>query len=168
VSEAVSIRAATPADVPLLYEMIVALAVYEREPEGVTGTPEMLTRALFGATPAAEAVIAEVDHELAGFALYHGTFSTWEMTPGLWLEDLFVHESHRRAGVGEALLRHLAQETIARGCTRLEWAALTWNTPALKFYAKLGAERLEEWWMHRLDGAALAGFAGRTGEQVRT
>jgi GNAT superfamily N-acetyltransferase len=157
----VTIRAATREDVPRVYEMIVALAVYEREPDGVTGTPEMLADALFGPGPAGEAVIAEVDGEIAGFALFHGTFSTWEMTPGIWLEDLFVYESFRRAGVGEALLRHLASLTVERGCTRLEWAALTWNSPALDFYAKLGATRLEEWMMHRLDGSALADVARR-------
>lgn len=157
---AITIRDVTPADVPVLFEMIVALAVYEREPDGVTGTPAMLTEALFGERPAAEAVIAEFGGAVAGFALFHGSFSTWEMTPGLWLEDLFVNETHRRLGVGEALLRHLAGLTVARGCARLEWAALTWNTPALDFYSKLGAERLEEWWMHRLDGAALADVAG--------
>jgi GNAT superfamily N-acetyltransferase len=152
---AVTIRGVAREDVARVYEMIVALAVYEREPDGVTGTSEMLAAALFGSRPSCEAVIAEVDSEVAGFALFHGTFSTWEMTPGLWLEDLFVDERFRRLGVGEALLRHLAAATVERGCTRLEWAALTWNTPALDFYAKLGATRLEEWLMHRLDGAAL-------------
>ena len=151
----VTIREVTRDDVAVVYEMIVALAVYEREPDGVTGSPEMLAEALFGSRPSCEAVIAEVDGEVAGFALFHGTFSTWEMTPGLWLEDLFVHEQFRRVGVGEALLRHLAGLTVERGCTRLEWAALTWNAPALDFYAKLGATRLEEWLMHRLDGGAL-------------
>jgi GNAT superfamily N-acetyltransferase len=156
---AITIRDATLQDVPALFEMIVALAVYEREPDGVTGTPEMLATALFGERPAAEAVIAEVDGAVAGFALFHGTFSTWEVKPGIWLEDLFVYETHRRLGVGEALLRHLAGVTVERGYGRLEWAALTWNTPALDFYAKLGATRLEEWWMHRLDGGALADVA---------
>lgn len=156
----VAIRDATRADVPTLYQMIIALAVYEREPDAVTGTSEMLADALFGAARAAEALIAEVDGEVAGFALHHGTFSTWECTAGIWLEDLFVHDAHRRAGVGEALLRHLAALTVQRGGARLEWAALTWNTPALEFYAKLGAELLEEWRMHRLEGTALRGVAG--------
>jgi GNAT superfamily N-acetyltransferase len=160
VSSAVSIRDATPADVPALYRMIVALAVYEREPDGVTGTPEMLHDSLFGDSPPCEAVIAEVDGAVAGFALYHGTFSTWEMTAGIWLEDLFVYDEYRRAGVGRELLSYLAELTIQRGGARLEWAALTWNTPALDFYAKLGAKRLEEWWMHRLDGEVLAEVAG--------
>jgi GNAT superfamily N-acetyltransferase len=155
----VTIRAVTRADVPHVYKMIVALAVYEREPDGVTGTPEMLAEALFGARPSCEAVLADVDGSVAGFALFHGTFSTWEMTPGIWLEDLFVYEQYRRLGIGEALLRWLAALTVERGYTRLEWAALDWNTPALDFYTKLGATRLGEWLMHRLDGAALADVA---------
>jgi GNAT superfamily N-acetyltransferase len=158
---ATTIRDVTPDDIPDIYAMIVALAVYEREPDGVTGTPEMLAEALFGERPAAEAIIAEVDGAVAAFALFHGTFSTWEVTPGVWLEDLFVYEAYRRLGIGEAMLRHLAGIAVDRGCARLEWSALTWNTPALDFYAKLGATRLEEWRMHRLDGDALADVAGR-------
>jgi GNAT superfamily N-acetyltransferase len=100
-------------------------------------------------------VIAEVDGEPAGFALFHGTFSTWECRPGIWLEDLYVPPERRRAGVGVALLSHLAGLTRGRGCARLEWAALDWNTPALQFYDKLGATRLHEWRVHRLDGVAL-------------
>jgi GNAT superfamily N-acetyltransferase len=153
------IRDAATADVPLLYSMIVALAEYEHAPEKVTGTEEMLDRALFGATPWAEALIAEIDGLPVGFALFYSTFSTWECLPGIWLEDLFVPPEHRRAGVGEALLRHLARVAVDRGCGRLEWTALDWNTPALNFYAKLGAEVLAEWNTHRLDGAALVGVA---------
>jgi GNAT superfamily N-acetyltransferase len=158
-SEAVEIRSAASADVPLLYSMIVGLAEYERAPEKVTGTAAMLDQALFGPTPSAEAVIAESDGQPVGFALFHSTFSTWECRPGIWLEDLFVPPEHRRAGVGGALLSYLAQVTIDRGCARLEWTALDWNAPALNFYAKLGAEVLAEWTTHRLDGAALAGVA---------
>lgn len=157
---AVAIREATPGDITALYEMIVALAIYEREPEGVTGTREMLAEALFGDAPSCEAVIAVIDGERAGFALFYGTFSTWECSPGIWLEDLFVYDAHRRAGVGGALLRHLAGVAVARGCARLEWAALNWNTPALDFYARLGSARLEEWLMHRLQGDALRSVAG--------
>jgi GNAT superfamily N-acetyltransferase len=156
----VTIRDATADDIEVLHELIVALAVYEREPDAVTGTPAMLGEALFGPSPVAEALIAEASGAVAGFALHHPTFSTWECTPGIWLEDLFVRPEHRRAGVGETLVRHLAGLALARGCGRLEWAALTWNTPALDFYAKLGADRLEEWAIHRLEGATLAGVAG--------
>ena len=104
-------------------------------------------------------MIAERDGQRIGFALFHGTFSTWECRPGIWLEDLFVMPEHRRGGAGEALLRHVAQIAVERGCTRLEWVALDWNEPALTFYEKLGAEVLDDWLQHRLDGARLRAFA---------
>jgi GNAT superfamily N-acetyltransferase len=151
----VSIRAAAPADVPLIFSLVVELAEYERAPEQVTGTPELLAEALFGARPSAEALVAECDDQPVGFALFHGSFSTWECRPGIWLEDLYVPPAHRRSGIGRALLREVASIAVARGCARLEWAALDWNTPALDFYRQLGATRLEEWLMHRLDGADL-------------
>jgi GNAT superfamily N-acetyltransferase len=158
--QAVAIRAAVPADVPLLHRLIVALAEYERAPDAVTGTPAMLAEALFGERPSAEALLAEVGGEVAGFALFHGTFSTWECAPGLWLEDIYVLPEHRRAGVGGALVRHLAALALERGCTRLEWAALDWNEPALRFYRRLGAEVLDRWLLHRLDGERLRHAAG--------
>jgi GNAT superfamily N-acetyltransferase len=150
------IRAATPADVELIFALIVQLAEYERAGEQVTGSPELLAAALFGSPPHAEAVIAELDGEAAGFALFYGTFSTWECNPGIWLEDLYVPPERRRAGVGGALLSHLARVAVERGCARLEWAALDWNALALDFYQRLGATRLDEWQLHRLDGARLA------------
>ena len=156
----VRIRPATPADVGLIHSLIVELAVYEKAPEAVTGTPELLADALFGSHPSAEALIAEVGGEPAGFAVFYRTFSTWECRAGIWLEDLFVPERLRRAGVGGALLRHLARVTVERGYTRLEWNALDWNSPALDFYAKLGAERLSAWELHRLDGQQLRKVAG--------
>jgi len=158
-SGAVRVRPATPADVAHIYAFVVELAVYEREPDAVTGTPEMLAQALFGPPPAAEAVIAELDGEPAGFAVFHGTFSTWKCLPGIWLEDLYVPDRHRHAGVGRALLAHVAGLAMARGCPRLEWHALDWNEPALGFYERLGADRMSEWELHRLAGDALARVA---------
>ena len=140
---------------PLLLQFVRELAHYERAAERVTGTETMLAEALFGERPAAEAVVAEVAGEPAGFALFFTTFSTWLCRPGIYLEDLFVRPEHRRGGTGSQLLAYLAHLAVARGCGRLEWAALTWNTPALDFYAALGAERLEEWAAHRLEGPAL-------------
>jgi GNAT superfamily N-acetyltransferase len=151
----VTIRDAHAGDVERIFAWIVELATYERAADQVTGTTSLLREALFGESPSAEAVIAEVDGEPAGFALFHGTFSTWECRPGIWLEDLYVPPERRRTGVGAALLSHLAGLTRDRGCARLEWAALDWNTPALRFYDKLGADRLHDWRVHRLDGAAL-------------
>jgi GNAT superfamily N-acetyltransferase len=158
-SSPVRIRDAEPEDVELIFSLIAQLAEYERAPEKVTGTVELLWRALFGPHPSAEALIAEVDGAPAGFALFHGTFSTWECRPGIWLEDLYVGESHRRSGVGKALLAHLAALTLERECARLEWTVLTWNASALDFYEQLGAEAMHEWRTHRLDGEALTRVA---------
>jgi GNAT superfamily N-acetyltransferase len=138
-----------------MFAFIVELAEYERASDQVTGTAELLREALFGEHPSAEALVAELTGEMVGWAVFHFTFSTWECRPGIWLEDLYVPVAHRRLGVGGVLLRHLAELTIERGCTRLEWNALDWNNPALRFYEKLGAQRLSEWELHRLDGDAL-------------
>jgi GNAT superfamily N-acetyltransferase len=157
--DAVSVRPATADDVPQIYALIVELAVYERQPDAVTGTAEMLAEALFGPAPSAEALFAELDGEPAGFAVFHGTFSTWECLPGIWLEDLYVPDRYRRAGVGRALLACLASLALERGCARLEWHALDWNELALGFYQRLGAQRLSAWQLHRLDGQALERMA---------
>ena len=156
------IRPAQPGDVQLIFSLVVELAKYERAAERVQGTPELLEEALFGAQAVAEAVIAELDGEPAGFALYFRTFSTWLCRPGLWLEDLYVSPAHRRAGVGRALLSHVAALAVRRGYGRLEWSALDWNAPALSFYSSLGAEQLNEWLVHRLDGEALHRVAAGT------
>jgi GNAT superfamily N-acetyltransferase len=169
-SAEVSIRGATRDDVALMFGWVVELAEYERARDQVDGTPELLEEALFGPRPTAEALIAQTRNgdeppTPAGFALFHLTFSTWESRPGIWLEDLYVPPQHRRAGVGGALLSELARITVARGYARLEWAALDWNTPALDFYAKIGAARLEEWRLHRLDREALARVAASAGRR---
>lgn len=151
----VRVRPAVPADVEQIFAFIVELADYERAPDQVTGTPRLLADALFGQKPCAEALIAEIDGAAVGLALFHGTFSTWECRPGIWLEDLYIRPAHRRSGVGWALLAQVAALTVNRGCRRLEWCALDWNTPALDFYERVGAERLSDWELHRLSGDAL-------------
>jgi GNAT superfamily N-acetyltransferase len=155
----VIVRPAEESDVELIYSLIVALAEYERAPDDVTGTPESLRQWLFGGAPAAEALIGEVNGEPAGFALFHGTFSTWECRPGLWLEDLFVLPEYRRSGVGGRLLSNVAQVAVDRGYTRVTWTALDWNEMALGFYRKIGATVLDEWTNHRLSGATLQAVA---------
>lgn len=142
--------------------MVVELAEYERARERVVGTAEMLASALFGPEPVAEALIAEVSGKPVGFALFYTTFSTWRCLPGVWLEDLFVWPAHRRGGVGQALLSRVATVAVERGCARVEWSALEWNAPALAFYDGLGAEVLDEWKLHRLEGAALERVADRS------
>jgi GNAT superfamily N-acetyltransferase len=156
----VVIRPAREDDVELMFSMIVELAEYERAPEQVRGTPQLLRAALFGSPPTAEALIAESDGVRIGWALFHLTFSTWECRPGIWLEDLYVQPAHRRGGAGEALLRAVAAITVERSYTRLGWVALDWNQLALGFYEKLGAEVLDEWKLHRLSGEALSRVAG--------
>ncbi len=158
-SPAVRVRAAHAADVAQIHAFIVELAEYEHAGDQVLGTPELLADALFGEHPAAEALIAKSGDAPAGFALFHATFSTWECRAGLWLEDLYVPPSHRRAGVGGSLLGALAAIAVQRGCARLEWNALDWNDPALRFYAGIGAERLSEWELHRVSGQALRRLA---------
>jgi GNAT superfamily N-acetyltransferase len=155
-SASVAIRAAEPDDAPLLFSLVMALAEFERAPERVTATEAMLAEALFGERPVAEAAVAELDGAPAGFALFYSTFSTWQCLPGLWLEDLFVLPERRRVGVGLALLGHLAAVARARGCGRVEWAALDWNTPAIDFYLGLDAEALSDWTVFRLEGEPLA------------
>jgi GNAT superfamily N-acetyltransferase len=165
---AVTVRPAEPEDVATMYGFIRELAAYERAPDAVTGTADMLREALFGSRRSAEALLAvDARGEPVGFALFHGTFSTWECRPGIWLEDLFVPERRRRGGVGGELLRALAALAVERGCARLEWTALDWNASALTFYAGLGAERLQEWTTHRLDGDALAAVAGSFARERR-
>lgn len=160
------IRRAKPADVELIFSLIIELAEYERARERVVGTPALLSDALFGDDPVAESVIAELDGEPAGFALWFRTFSTWLCIPGLWLEDLYVSPQRRRAGVGRALLAHVARVAADNGYGRVEWSALDWNAPALEFYGGLGAERLQEWEVHRLEGEALARLAACAGESL--
>ncbi len=154
------IRAATRSDVELLFSLVRELAEYERAAERVVGTPELLESALFGERPVAEAVVAELGGVPAGFALFFTTFSTWLCLRGMWLEDLYVSPEHRRAGIGAALLEHVARIAVERGYGRLEWSALNWNTPAIRFYEQMGAERLHEWQVFRLDGESLARAGG--------
>jgi GNAT superfamily N-acetyltransferase len=149
------IRQARREDVPLMFSLIVELAEYERAADQVVGTEEMLEEALFGSKPVAEALIAQLDAEPAGFALFYTSFSTWQCTPGIWLEDLVVSERFRGAGVGQALVSELAAVALERGCGRLEWAVLDWNAPAIRFYDRLGASAVDDWRLRRLDGEAL-------------
>jgi GNAT superfamily N-acetyltransferase len=156
----VAIRPATRADVPALLRLIQELAVYERLADQVHATEQLLADGLFGARPSAEALLAELDGEPVGYALWFTTFSTFLARPGIWLEDLFVVPARRRGGIGRALLARVAEIAVERGCRRLEWSALDWNEPALAFYRSLGAETLRDWIQHRITGEALQRLAG--------
>lgn len=154
------IRPATPADIPAIHRLIVELAIYEKEPDAVKATHADLNAALFGSRPTAECVLAELDGQAAGLALFFTNFSTWTGKPGLYLEDLFVMPSARGAGLGKALLVHLAGIAAARGYARFEWSVLDWNEPAIGFYKALGAKPMDEWTVMRVEGEALAVLAG--------
>ncbi len=153
------IRPATPADIAVIRQLIVELAVYEREPDAVKASEADLHEALFGDRPLAEAVLAEIAGEAVGMALFFSNFSTWAGKGGIYLEDLFVRPQARGQGVGKALLVHLAAIAMARDYSRFEWSVLDWNTPAIGFYKGLGAVMQDEWTKMRVEGDALARLA---------
>ena len=154
-----TIRQAEPADIPLILEFIRALAAFEREPDAVTATEADLLRDGFGPEPYYHCLIAEHDGKPAGFAFYFFNYSTWTGRPGLYLEDLFVNLEFRGLGIGKALLARVAAIAVEKGCPRLQWEVLDWNTPAVDFYAALGASFLDEWRNVRMTGEALAKLA---------
>lgn len=165
----IHLRAATPADTPLILDFIRALADYEKLSHEVEATEEKLRATLFGEKPAAECILAFATPSAAaspaapaevpaGFALYFTNYSTFLAKPGLYLEDLFVKPEFRRQGIGKALLLHLARLANQRGYGRMEWTVIDWNAPAIRFYESLGARRLLTWQICRLTGAALAQY----------
>ncbi len=155
----VRIRRAAEPDVPLILEMIRALAEYERLSHQVVATEERLRATLFGKPPAAEVLLAYDDAEYAGFALFFPNYSTFLAQPGIYLEDLYVKPHLRGKGIGLALLREVAGIAVERGCGRVEWGVLNWNRPAIEFYRKLGAVPMDEWTKYRLSGEALERLA---------
>lgn len=156
---AIQVSFATPADAPTILSLVRELAEFERLLDQVRATEEQIRAALFGARPYAEVLIARVDGEVAGFALFFHNFSTFLAKPGIYLEDLYVRPKFRGGGCGAALLRRLATTAVERGCGRLEWSVLNWNQRAIDFYKNLGAEPLDEWTMYRVTGEALARLA---------
>ena len=154
-----AIRNATPADVPQILAFIRALAEYERAPDAVVATDEALLRDGFGPNPFFSCLIAEHDGQPAGFALFFYNYSTWMGRPGIYLEDLFVLPELRGRGIGKALLRRVAAIAVEKGCQRLQWEVLDWNTPAIEFYRAMGAEFLDEWRNVRLGGEAIKRLA---------
>ncbi|MDC0670869.1 GNAT family N-acetyltransferase [Nannocystis radixulma] len=157
------LRAAGPADAADIFRLIVDLATYEREPDAVVVTVDELRAQLAAERPPFECLLAEDDDgAVVGFALYFHNYSTWRGRPGLYLEDLFVEPSRRGRGIGKQLLVRLAQLAVERGCARMEWAVLDWNTPAIGFYESLGARAVSEWTIFRLTGQELLQLAQST------
>lgn len=149
------IEPATASDVPVIFELIRELATFERLQHEVVATEASLREHLFGARPYAEVVLAKVDTQVVGFALFFHNYSTFRGAPGIYLEDLFVRAECRGKGYGSALLRYVAKLAVTRGCGRFEWSVLDWNQRAIDFYRGLGAEPMKEWTIFRVAGEAL-------------
>ncbi|MCQ6963146.1 GNAT family N-acetyltransferase [Methanolobus chelungpuianus] len=154
-----TIRPATEKDAALIMRFVRALADFENLGGHVVSTEDAIWKCLFGERPYAEAVIADLGEDPAGFAIFFHNFSSFLGRPGLYIEDLFVYPRFRSKGVGKALMRHCARVAADRGCFRMEWSALDWN-PARRFYERLGAEAHTEWMIYRLEGKALLELAG--------
>ena len=157
----VEIRPVTEADAQLLFDLILEPASYEKMADEVAGDAEVLRRSLFE-EKAAEALLLETaDGEAVGYAIFFTTFSTFECRSGIWLEDVYVRPEHRRGGIGRLVMEHLANLALDRGHVRLDWVALEWNEPALNFYEQLGARRLDDWKLLRLERDGIKRLAGR-------
>lgn len=154
-----AIRHAQPVDLPAIAGLIHELAVFEKLEHLFQATPEALLPHLFGAKPVAEAMVAEREGVVVGFALYFTNFSTFLARPGLYLEDLYVQPAHRGQGIGKALLSRLGALAVERGCGRFEWSVLDWNASAIAFYERMGATVMPDWRICRVTGPALAAFA---------
>jgi len=153
------IRFACEDDAGVILNFINALAEYEKLAHEVQADEDSLRRSLFGDQPAAEVLIAELDGEPAGFALFFHNYSTFLAKPGLYLEDLFVKPEIRGHGIGRKLLARLAAIAVERGCGRFEWWVLNWNEPAIEFYKKIGAQSMDEWTVFRMTGDVLEDLA---------
>lgn len=151
----VDIRAATEADVPLILSLIKDLARYEKLLDQVVATEVILQESLFGPCPRAEVIIGSIQGIPVGYALFFHSFSTFLGKSGMYIEDLYVQNAHRGKGLGKALLMHVAELAIKRGCKRLEWSVLDWNEPAIRFYESLGAVPMNGWTLYRLTGSTL-------------
>jgi GNAT superfamily N-acetyltransferase len=158
----VKIRPALPHEGQVILDLILALAIYEKEPNAAKATLEQIDSAFFCEHPAVFCDFVEDDHgTIVGFATWFLNFSTWTGTHGIYLEDLFVLPEARGRGYGKALLVHLARICVERGYYRFQWWVLNWNQPSIDFYKSLGAYFMDEWTVMRVDGDALKKLASQ-------
>ncbi|NJK70191.1 MAG: GNAT family N-acetyltransferase [Microcoleus sp. CSU_2_2] len=160
-SSEVILRPAVRADVPVLFDLIKALAEYEKLSDAVTGSGADLENHLFGDRPFAEAILAECEGRVVGWALFFHNYSTFLTQPGIYVEDLFVLPELRGRGIGKSLIVYLANLTVERGCGRLEWSVLDWNELAIGFYKGIGADVMPDWRICRVAGKSLASLASK-------
>ena len=156
-------RPAEPRDVPAIVGLITELAEFEHLTHLLRVSPENLHPHLFGPKPVAEALVAEVDGAVVGFALFFTNFSTFLAKPGIYLEDLYVQPAQRGRGLGGALLRQVAALAVARDCGRFEWSVLDWNEHAIGFYESMGATVMPDWRICRVAGEALTALGQQNG-----
>lgn len=157
------LRLANINDVPLILEFIKELAEYEKMPQEVSATEEILRESLFE-RKMAEVIIGECENKPVAFALFFHNFSTFVGKPGIYLEDLFVKPEMRGKGIGKTILSFLAKLSVERDCGRLEWACLNWNEPSIRFYKQMGAVPMDEWTIYRVHGDALNKLAATFGD----
>jgi GNAT superfamily N-acetyltransferase len=156
----ISLRPAVRTDLPHIFRLVRGLAEYERKLDTFTCTEADLATLLFGPEPRAQVILAEPPGAApVGIALFYYVISTFTGRAGLFLEDLFVEPSYRGQGIGLALLRALSGRAMAENCYAIEWRVLDWNQPAIDFYQRLGAVRMQGWQTRELKGAALAALA---------
>ena len=164
-TDSLSIRLATPADVPTIFQLIQALAEYENLSHEVVGNEPLLADHLFGPHAFVEVLLAEVEEQgtfnTAGFALYFKTYSTYRTSPGIYLEDLFVQPAYRHQGIGKALFIKLAQRTLEQHYTYINWSVLDWNEMAIAFYQRIGATINHKRRVCRITGDGLQQLAQR-------
>jgi GNAT superfamily N-acetyltransferase len=146
-------------EVSQLLELVRELARFEKLESEVVATVGDYENSLFGTQPAAGALLARVDGNLAGYAIYFFTFSSFIGRAGIWLEDVYVRPEFRKRGLGLSLIQAVARVGVERNCGRFEWTALDWNENALKFYDKLGARRMDEWITLRMNAEQMRGLA---------
>ena len=155
------VRPARPGDLAGLWELMRGLAVYERLENEMSGSAEALGRHLFGATPAAEAFVAEDSSGgLTGYALCYPVFSSFRTQTVFWLEDLFVVPERRGSGLGRELIAAVARRARERGAAGVAWIVLDWNQDAIGFYQRLGARPNQGWTIYSVSGASFEALAG--------
>ena len=153
------IREARIEDIEAIHDLIVELAIYEREPDAVTATVDDIKKSLFDQNPVANCLVSEIDNKIVGIAIWFLNYSTWLGKPGIYLEDLYVKPEFRGKGIGLGLMRSLAKICVENGYERFQWWVLDWNKPSIKFYKSIGAEAMDEWTVYRLSGQKLVNFS---------
>ena len=155
-----NVRPLQAGDVPSLLELIDGLADYEKLPRPDAAARERMAADALRKPPRFSSLLAEVDGQVIGYAIYFFTYSTFRARPTLYLEDIFVLPERRGQGAGVALFRACAREAVSQGCARMEWQVLAWNEPSIEFYKRLGARQLGDWLPFRLDDESLLAVGG--------